>query len=168
MHPGGLCKRFFHSTRSLFLPLSHQHPPTKAQRDNSKIPFLGEDPSVEGSKHKVTTCAWKKLFFCQVEWNAPPGTKVLSVYTEKHTMMEKWNRKKQSSFNGQQLTFTDILKCYWFTKMSMWINLPKKKKRNKWIKYTHRNRVAASTGFSLINAGYYMQKWILVNITFPS
>lgn len=33
-----------------------------------------------------------------------------------------------------------------------------KKKENKSIKYTHKTRVAVSTGFSSVNAGYYMQK----------
>lgn len=89
----------------------------------------------------------------------PPGTKVLWVYTEKHTMLlEKWNRKEAVLLNGQQVTSTDIFKCSWFRKMSMWINLREKKKKNKLIKYTHKNRVAVSTGFSSVSAGYYMQK----------
>lgn len=123
MHPGGLCKRFFHCTRSLFLPLPHQHPPTKAQRENSKIPFLGEDPSVEGSKHRVTTCAWKKLFFCQVGCHLETG--YIECTQKSIQCTGKWNRKKEILPNGQ-VSFTDVLKCSWFTKMSMWINLGKK------------------------------------------
>lgn len=67
MHPGELCKRFFCSTRSLFLPLPHQHPLTKAQRDNSKTTFRGEDPSVEGRSTGLQPVL-KRSYFA-VKWD---------------------------------------------------------------------------------------------------
>lgn len=92
MHPRDFLKifvKYFSIVQKACFSLCPINIHQQRHRDNSKIPFLGEDPSVEGRKQRVITCAWKKLFFCQVGWDMSPGLKVLSVYTEKHTVHGK-------------------------------------------------------------------------------
>lgn len=102
---------FFHSTKSLFLPLPHQHPSTKAQRQfQNPLPWRRSKCGGKQAKG-YNLCLEEAIFLSSgmgyVTWNK--GT--FSLHRKAYSARENGIEKKQSSFNGQQVTFTDILKC---------------------------------------------------------